>query len=154
MAITTVVTGSKITGFSGSVVGLELKGSEEVIGKIQAAMLQIGVKAEAALYQVAEQEMTESKKRVPVDLGNLKNSGHVQHPERDAEGISLKMGFGGPAGAGNVGGETNKEDVGYAIVVHEDLEAFHKVGQAKYLESVLQESAPYLLERIANRIKL
>ena len=135
-------------------VSFELKGTEEVLAKIHAAMAQMGVKAEAALYQVAEQEMTESKKRVPVDLGNLKNSGHVQHPVRDAEGISVQMGFGGPAGSGNVGGQTNKDDVGYAIVVHEDLEALHPSGQAKYLESVLRESAPYLLERIAKRIHL
>jgi hypothetical protein len=119
----------------------DLKGTADVQGKIAAALLTMRDKAEAALSQVAEQEMTESKKRVPVDTGTLRDSGHVQQPERDAEGISVTMGYGGAA-----------ED--YAIVQHENLEFHHKVGQAKFLESVLQESAPYLLERIAKRIKL
>jgi len=133
---------------------LVLEGAAEVEAKIGKALRALSGRAEAGLYQVAEQEMTESKKRVPVDLGNLKNSGHVTLPTRDINGISATMGFGGPAGAGNHGGVSNKDDVGYAIVVHEDLEAFHKVGEAKFLESVLRESAPYLLERIAKRITL
>lgn len=158
MKISTVVTGGKVEGFHGEVVGLDLKGSDAVLAKLSAAMAQIGVKAEAALYQVAEQEMTEAKQRTPVDLGNLRASGHVTLPERDETGISVMMGFGGPAGSGNHGGETNKDHVGYAIVVHEDLADVVPrpggVGQSKFLESVLRESAPYLLERIAKRIKL
>lgn len=119
----------------------ELKGTAEVLAKITAELQSMSGKAEAALSQEAEREMTESKKRVPVDTGTLRNSGHVQPPERTADGVSVTMGFGGAA-----------DD--YAIVVHEDLEAFHDDGQAKYLESVLQESAPHLLERIASRIKV
>lgn len=42
----------------------------------------------------------------------------------------------------------------YAIYVHEDLEAFHKVGQAKYIESVLMESRPFMAARVAKRIDL
>ena len=51
------------------------------------------------------------------------------------------MGFGGPA-------------AGYAIYVHEDLGAFHPVGDAKFMESVLNESRPFLAKRIAARVDL
>jgi hypothetical protein len=41
-----------------------------------------------------------------------------------------------------------------AIVQHERIDFFHKVGQAKYLESVLNESRPYMGARIARRVDL
>jgi len=88
-----------------------------------------------ALHQVAQEEMTESKKLVPVDTGTLKNSGHVEQPKRIGDAISVELGYGGAA-----------ED--YAIPVHEDLEAFHRVGQAKYLEQPLNESAPHIATRV------
>jgi hypothetical protein len=119
----------------------DLKGAADVRGKIAAALLTMRTQAADALYREAEVEMIESKKRCPRDTGTLYNSGHVQPPEDTKDGISVTMGYGGAA-----------ED--YAIVQHENLEFHHKVGQAKFLESVLQESAPYLLERIAKRIKL
>lgn len=111
------------------------------MAKITAALATIKTQAAEALYQEAEIEMTESKKRCPVDVGTLRDSGHVQDPAEDANSISVTMGYGGAAEA-------------YAIVQHESLEFHHKVGEAKFLESVLRESAPYLVERIAKRMKL
>lgn len=123
----------------------DLKGAPEVMAKIQAAMATMKTQASAALYQEAEVEMTEAKARTPVDTGTLRDSGHVQAPVEDADSVSVTMGFGGAA-------------AGYAIIVHEDVEGVVPrpggVGQSKFLESVLRESAPYLVERIASRIKL
>jgi hypothetical protein len=95
----------------------------------------------AALYAEAEIEMTEAKKRTPVDTGTLRNSGYVEKPVEKGNHVVVEMGFGGPA-------------ADYAIYVHEDLEAFHPVGQAKFLESVVIESRPHLAARVARRIKL
>lgn len=85
--------------------------------------------------------MTESKRRVPVDTGTLRASGFVMEPERSGRNISVTLAYGGPA-------------EGYAVVVHEDLDAFHPHGQAKYLESVLKESQPHMRARLAQRIHL
>jgi hypothetical protein len=41
----------------------------------------------------------------------------------------------------------------YAVKVHEDLAARHKVGQAKYLEAGLQETAGYLGKYIQKEMK-
>lgn len=79
-----------------------------------------------ALRSVGEVWMTEAKKRCPVDKGVLRSSGHVQGPIRSGNNIIVKLVFGGPS-------------AGYARVVHENLTAKHKVGQAKYLESVVLE---------------
>ena len=118
-----------------------LTGTKELEERLTAIAATAPQTLASALYREAQIEMTESKKRVPVDTGALRSSGVVDKPQFDGNNISVRLGYGGTA-------------VDYAFRVHEDLEAFHKVGQAKYLESVILESAPHLLERIAKRIDL
>lgn len=97
-----------------------------------------------ALRQEAEVEATECKKRCPVDTGALRASIHVEGPKRAADDqrrIQASIVGGGPSAP-------------YGLIVHEDLEAFHPVGEAKFIERPLKESAPYLPDRIAKRIDL
>lgn len=94
-----------------------------------------------AVYLEAQIEMTESKRRVPVDTGVLRASGEVSTPERHGDNVSVVLSYGGAAND-------------YAIPVHENPDAFHPVGQWKYLESVLDESRPHMLARIGARINL
>lgn len=93
-----------------------------------------------AVYKFGNTEMREMKRRVPVDTGTLKNSGFVEKPKRSGDTVRLELGFGGAA-----------ED--YAIIVHEDLEAFHEVGEAKYVERPLSESAPHFANRVGADVK-
>lgn len=97
--------------------------------------------AGAALYAEAEIEMKEAKRRTPVATGALRASGYVDQPNISRGDINVILGFGGAARA-------------YAIEVHENLEAWHRVGQAKYLESVLWESEPHMLKRVARRLNI
>lgn len=92
-----------------------------------------------ALRAEAEIEMTEAKRRTPVDTGTLRASGHVAGPKHSGRDTEVMLAFGGPAAP-------------YALFVHENLDAHHPVGQAKFLEGTLHESAPYLAQRIARRI--
>lgn len=94
-----------------------------------------------ALYQEAQIEGTEIKRRTPVDTGALRASIVVAEPKRDGRHISVTISAGGPS-------------VEYALYVHEDLEAFHAEGEAKYIERPLRESAPKMAARIAKRIDL
>lgn len=94
-----------------------------------------------ALYQEAQIEVTEIKKVTPVDTGALRASITLEGPVREGRRIYVTVVAGGPSAP-------------YAFIVHEDLEAFHKVGEAKYIERPLAESAPYLADRIAKRIDL
>jgi Bacteriophage HK97-gp10, putative tail-component len=97
-----------------------------------------------ALRQEAEIEATECKNRTPVDTGTLRASIHVVGPERSsAYGRIIRCWI-------VAGGAAER----YALIVHEDLEAFHKYGQARYISSVIEESAPYLLARVLARINL
>lgn len=106
----------------------------------------------AALYKEAQIEVTEMKKRTPVDTrpnasyphqraphpGQLRRSIHTEHPERRGKTISITI-------------STGKE-APYAVFVHEDPDAFHPVGQWKFMESVLRESRPHMASRIAARV--
>ena len=97
-----------------------------------------------ALYIETELEAKEVRRRTPVKYGDLRGSVRVEGPFREGfigRSIYTKIVVGGAA-------------VPYAIFVHEDLDAQHEVGQAKFLESVLLESRPYMAARVARRIEL
>lgn len=73
-------------------------------------------------YSEGLEVLAHSQKIVPVDTGALRSSGHVEHPKVEGGRVVVTVGYGGPA-------------VGYALRVHEDLEARHNEGQeAKFLE--------------------
>jgi hypothetical protein len=94
-----------------------------------------------ALYQEAQIERTESMERTPVKEGVLKGSHEVQDPVIKGSDISVTIAVGGPSAP-------------YAIIVHEDLEVWHEVGQAKFLESTINESKPWMARRVGKRIQL
>ncbi len=128
------------------------KGAPEMIAKIRAVAKEVPTKVKAALFLEGQIEMTEAKRRTPVDVnytggrkpphpGQLRASGYVHPPEQEGKNIFVILSFGGGA-------------VDYAVWVHEILENYHPVGQAKYLESVLNESAPNMVNRLGERLKL
>jgi hypothetical protein len=120
---------------------MTVEGMDRVIARLERLAQRFPDEVGNALRAEAEIEMTEAKKRTPVKTGALRGSGHVTGPERSWRDIAVVLSFGGPAAP-------------YAVRVHEDLTAFHRVGQAKFLESVLRESEPYMAARVAHRIDL
>jgi hypothetical protein len=120
---------------------LEFQGIDAFGTRLRDASDRILRAAGAALYQEVEGVMTASKALVPVDLGVLRDSGFVTLPDRDQDGISVTMGYGGAASA-------------YAVVQHEDLTLTHpNGGEAKFLEKPLLERAGGLAERIAAAVR-
>lgn len=136
-----------------------LKGVREMTAKLKEIAAKFPDRVAAALYMEGQIEMTESKRRCPVSPtaaqfkamgrsmpkgivpGTLRASGTVHEPERDGRNISVTLSYGGAASD-------------YAVVQHERLDFFHTTGQAKYLESVLNESRSSMAGRIATRIHL
>jgi hypothetical protein len=92
-----------------------------------------------AMTKETEIELKEVNRRTPVEEGDLVESNRIDGPHQERNTIRIFI-------------RSGDEKAFYALYVHEDLEAFHRVGQAKYLESVLFESAPYILGRIAARL--
>ncbi len=92
------------------------------------------------LFIEGERIMSDSKKQVPVDTGALRSTGHVQPPDFSGPSVSVTLGYGGPA-------------AGYAIVVHEDLQARHTVGNALYLERPFLDALPGAQRRLGVTIR-
>lgn len=113
---------------------------------------EIVLAAESAFFMEAVETIAEAQQETPVDEGVLRGSGHALLPERRGDIIEVVFGFGGPAGSGNVAGESNDEDCGYATHVHENLLAHHEVGNAKYLERPIERRKPDAPDRIARRM--
>ena len=80
-------------------------------------------------------ELGLTQEQVPVLTGQLQLSGRVEAADEGFE-IANAIAYGGPAGSGS-----NTENVDYALVVHEDLEAHHPHGNAKYVENVVRGEA-------------
>jgi hypothetical protein len=87
------------------------------------------------LRSIAERIMTRSKREVPVDLGVLRGTGHVEeHPTR----LQVTLIYGGPAAP-------------YAADQHENMSYNHTVGGPKYLSRPLMAEVPGIAQEIARK---
>lgn len=120
---------------------VEVKGADKVFGRMGRLAKAIPNEMARALYEEALIEQKESMRRTPVDTGALRASHMTTKPRISGQDVSVTIEVGGPAAP-------------YAIPVHERLDVDHPVGQAKFLESTLNESRPYFAARIAKRIQL
>lgn len=103
------------------------------------------------LYLEGSGILAASQGLVPVDTSALKSSGYVSEPEQEGDRITVNIGYGGPAA--KVNPKTGESTDGYAIYVHENLEAFHPVGTAKFLEIPFNAAQKGMGGRIAAGMK-
>ena len=87
-----------------------MKGASEMVSTLKRIAAKFPDRVAAALYQIAQQILTEAKRRCPVasDGGMLRASGMVSKPVRSGRGVSVTISFGGAA-------------IAYAIAVHETI---------------------------------
>lgn len=133
-------------------VDVQLEGSERLLKIFERA----GNDPEAkralgqAMYGFATKVLNESKKLVPVDTANLRNSGIVSSQRIDGNVVEVEITYGGSSAP-------------YAAIVHEDMTMDHspskltavtkrpRRGQAKFLEIPVMAQAPSFARSIAAR---
>lgn len=115
--------------------------AKEVVSNLKKIAKQAPREFERAQYQETEIEAGECRRVTPVDEGTLRSTVHAEGPMWRGFQCETSVVAGGPA-------------ADYAIYVHEDLDADHEVGQAKFIEGPLLQSAPFMSKRIAARIDL
>ena len=93
----------------------------------------------AALYQEGLYIQRNSMRRTPVLTGALRASHETTEPTYKGGEIEVAIQVGGPAAP-------------YALIVHEDLTASHRVGESKFLERSVTEAATGIDERLGRRI--
>lgn len=113
-----------------------LVGLNKALAKLDKLPGKIEQIVKSELYKEGEGVMAMSKEAfVPVDQGPLKASGQVDDPVVKGNEVSVTLGYGNSA-------------VDYALIVHEDLNAFHPTGEAKYLEKPLKMALPGVKKRM------
>lgn len=100
---------------SGAVTGLQ-----RVLSNLDKEARKIEKLTMAGLMEAGLRVQAVAQQRTPVDTGNLKNSAYT----RKQGELGVTVGF----------------SAAYAIFVHEDVEARHTTGQAKFLESALRDN--------------
>ena len=119
----------------------EIPGAAAMLSKLKKIATNAPDEFKRALYQEAELIVKECKQRVPVDTGNLRATIRQEGPTREGRRILTEI----------VAGSSSED---YALIVHEDLEAHHDDGEAKYIERPIKETSGTLMGRIAKRIDL
>lgn len=120
---------------------VEVKGADKLAATLARLAAATPAELGRALYQEALVEQKESMRRTPVKTNALRASHVTTKPQISGRDISVTIEVGGSAAP-------------YALYVHENLDADHPVGQAKFLESTINESRPFFAARIAKRIDL
>ena len=88
---------------------------------------------EAAVREEAEANKEQAQARTPVKTGVLRDSAQVI-----SDGNTAHIVYTAP----------------YAAIVHEDLDAHHRNGEAKFLERTMNDSVAGMAQRLAERIHL
>lgn len=126
---------------------VEVVNLDKVINSLSALGGQIIAVAGDAAHQEADRVFPITQEQVPVNTHALQNTGRVEEVENEGDEITVSIAYG-------------DADVDYALVVHEDLEAKHPHGKAKYVEDPVREelesgrSAAYMGAEIKARLGL
>jgi hypothetical protein len=93
--------------------------------------------AKQAMLDGANDIISKSVKECPVDTGTLRRSHTVEEVKDGADEYTVAMGY----------------NTDYAIYVHENLQATHSKGKAKFLEDPVNANMDNLEKRIAKAIQ-
>ena len=126
-------------------------------------MMLIGQEKLAARLQVLDKEMTQKTAdalqkaggeiiriaipKTPIATGELRARSFNEGPLQEGDKHTQVVGY------EKFAGDWDKDNA-YAVQVHEDKEAKHKVGEAKFLEHAVQETESYLLKYLAKEMEL
>lgn len=116
---------------------IQVHGLEQVEANIQRLINGNWNDAKKAFLQETNIVHGEAQKETPVEFGVLRRSGSVDEIKETKKEYDLMIGF----------------HTDYAAAVHENLEARHPKGKAKYLEDPLMARVDDIPKNIAKRIR-
>lgn len=116
-----------------------VKGLAQVTAGLQALPDAVAGALQRGLEDEAGTIMEAAIDQVPVDTGALRDSGRIERPQASGREVTIAFGFGGG-------------DVDYAVYVHEDLQATHTNGKAKYLEDPALQAVAGMDDRLTRYI--
>ena len=124
----------------------------------EAVIRNVGRGTRAATEQACTEILADSLAQVPVNTGALASTAFYRVQRRgDVKGYNYEgiIGYAGAAGTGYSSDTVNQKTGAlvstYATIVHEDLEAKHPVGKAKYLEDPVRAYGQRSFSRVAEK---
>lgn len=121
---------------------VEVTGGPSLQAAIESAFANLRPELEGTLTEEGEEIIAVSKEVVPVDSGDLRSSGGLYGSEDNAEGVFVRIGYGGIASS-------------YALLQHETPPHIfsHSEGRSwKYLEQPFYEAVTTMGPRLAGRL--
>lgn len=115
------------------------KSLREFEGSCNVAISKVGNGSRKALVQACNDILDESLKQVPVDTSTLMLSAFWEVNGHYKTGWDAVVGYGGNGDPVNP--KTGKPASSYMLAVHEDLNAHHPMGKAKFLEDPVRAYA-------------
>ena len=120
-------------------INFSISGTMAMLSKIQKNNAYSPEAFGSALAKETDIEVKECQKESPVDSGDMRGEIHREGPFREGRRIWCEI-------------QTGPKSIDYALQQHEDLDLFHPVGKAKFIEDPIKASAPHMGSRVAARI--
>lgn len=114
----------------------KLTGIDQMVRSLDRLSGDLSQSAQSALHNEAERTFLISQSRVPVQTGDLRNSGEVSDPVVSREGVEVTIKYG-------------NDRVNYAAAVHESPDSTNR----KFLEDPLRQSTGGFLSRVGSDIQ-
>jgi hypothetical protein len=130
-----------------AVTGMMLIGDEKLAARLQVLDKEMTQKTAEALRKAGGEIIRVAIPKTPIATGELRARSFNEGPLQEGDKHMQVVGFEKHAGNWD-------KDNAYAVPVHENLEANHEVGEAKFLEHAVQETESYLLKYLAKEMKL
>jgi hypothetical protein len=130
-----------------AVTGMMLIGQEKLMARLQVLDKEMTQKTAEALRKAGGEIIRVAIPKTPRKTGELRSRSFNEGPLQEGSRHIQVIGYEKFAGDWD-------QDNAYAVAVHENLEARHDIGEAKYLEHAIEETEPYLLKYLAKEMKL
>lgn len=130
-----------------AVTGMMLIGDEKLAARLSVLDKEMTQRTAEALRKAGGEIIRVTIPKTPLATGELRARSFNEGPLQDGNKHVQVVGFEKHAGNWD-------KDNAYAVPVHEDKEAIHKVGEAEFLLKGLQDTESYLLKYLAKEMKL
>lgn len=123
---------------------------DEVLRGLDTTLLRVNRGTKKATIAACEEIIADSKREVPKETGTLESSAYYEVQGSYSNFVGI-VGYGGNGNPVNP--KTGEAASEYMVAVHEDLEANHPNGKAKFLEDPVRRFVSKFTTRASSFIK-
>ena len=131
------------------VTGVLLVGQDKLLSNLAIEKEKMNDKTADALRKAGGEIIRVSVQKTPILTGELRSRSFNEGPLKNGDTYFQVVGYEKFAGEWN-----SEKSRAYAVYVHENLEAEHHVGEAKFLEHALQETSGKIISYLRREMQI